>query len=45
MKDQPAAQLVIMAGAWCDAGDPAEAVKLLKDANERHPGDFRINFE
>ncbi len=38
-------QLVAMAEEWRQAGDWTGAVNLLKDANERHPGDFRVNFE
>jgi tetratricopeptide (TPR) repeat protein len=45
MKDQPTTRLATMAREWCDAGDPEAAVNLLKDKNERRPGDFWINYE
>ena len=34
-----------MAGSYATLGDATEAVKFLKEANERRPGDFWIDFE
>ena len=45
MMDQPTYAAGVYGRAMVQAGDPAGAATLLKDANERHPGDFWINFE
>jgi serine/threonine-protein kinase len=44
-QEQPAVRLVDFARTLVQLGAAPEAVKLLKEANERHPGDFWIVFE
>ncbi len=43
--NQPMVRLVTFGRTLSDLGAAPEAVKFLKAANERHPGDFWINFE
>jgi eukaryotic-like serine/threonine-protein kinase len=45
MPAQPAATLVLLAGRLGEAGDPAGAVAVLRQAQRRHPGDFWVNHE
>ena len=44
-KNQPTIRLVLFASTLTELGAAAEAVRFLKDANERRPGDFWIAFE
>ena len=44
-QDQPTVRLVMLARDLTELNATAEAVKLLKEANERRPGDFWIVFE
>ena len=44
-KDQPTVRLVVFARTLTDVGAAAEAVTFLKEAKQRHPGDFWIAFD
>src|SRR5262249_59217991 len=44
-REQPPAVLVWLGGALTDAGLAEEAAVLLRQAQQRHPDDFWINFD
>jgi tetratricopeptide (TPR) repeat protein len=45
LRAQPASTLVLLGVGLGEAGDPAGAVAVLRQAQRRHPGDFWVNHE